>query len=68
MIRATLDTRHFSFEAYGQNSAAARAALIEGLNRHAAMYQLPADWFYADDIEYAEIEIGRAYRDSKLID
>ena len=67
MIRATLDTKNFSFEAYGQNRAAACAALTDGLNRHAAAYQLAADWFCADDIEYSEIEIGRAYRDTEII-
>lgn len=67
MIRATLDTKNFSFEAYGQNRADACAALIEGLNRHAATYQLSADWFCSGDIEYFEIQIGRAYRDSEII-
>jgi hypothetical protein len=68
MIRATLDTRNFCFEAYGQNRADACAVLIEGLNRHATAYQLPVDWFCSDDIEYLEIQIGRAYRDCEAID
>jgi len=67
MIRATLDTKNFSFEAYGQNRAAAHAALTDGLNRHAAAYQLAGNWFCDDDIEYSEIEINRAYRDAEII-
>lgn len=67
MIRATLDTKNFHFEAYGENHIAARDALINGLNRHAAAYDLAADWFSPKNIEYFEIQIGRAYRDSEII-
>lgn len=67
MIRATLDTRNFHFEAYGEDCADASAVLIDGLNRHAIAYQLPADWFSPEDIEHFEIQIGRAYRDSEII-
>jgi hypothetical protein len=67
MIRATLDTKNFHFEAYGEDYAAACAVLIDGLNRHAIAYQLPADWFSPEDIEHFEIQIGRAYRDSEII-
>ena len=67
IIRATLETRKFYFEAYAENEEQACAALIEGLDRHAAAYNLSADWFSADEIECREFELGNAYRDTEII-
>jgi hypothetical protein len=67
IIRATLETRKFYFEAYAESKEQACAALIEGLDRHAAAYKLSADWFYTNEIECTEFELGNAYRDTEII-
>lgn len=67
IIRATLETRNFYFEAYAESKEQARAALIDGLKRHASAYKLSKDWFSADEIEYREFELGNAYRETEII-
>jgi hypothetical protein len=67
IVRATLETRKFYFEAYAQTKSHACAVLMEGLDRHAAAYKLSADWFSADEIECREFELGNAYRDTEII-
>ncbi len=64
---ATLDTRSFSFEAYGDSHDAARAALMRGLARHAEVYRLSPDWFEPGNIEVRGAAFGAAYRDRQLI-
>lgn len=67
IIRATLETRNFYFEAYAQTKSHACAALMEGLDRHAHAYKLSADWFSPNEIEFREFEMGHAYRDTELL-
>jgi hypothetical protein len=67
IIRATLETRKFYFEAYAQTKSHACAALVDGLLRHAAAYKLSEDWFSPDEIEYREFFTGHAYRDTETI-
>ncbi len=63
MIKASLETRRFYFEAYGKNQASAWVALENGLRLHAKEYNLPADWFVIEDIRMDSITCGRCYRD-----
>ena len=67
--RATLDTRNFSFEAFGEDHDSAWGALVQGLARHGRTYQLPPEWFgeYLSEIEVREIALGTAYRGPELI-
>jgi hypothetical protein len=63
--QARLETRNFSFEAYGTTDEKARDALITAFKKHAAQWKISPDWWEdsATDIGYREIELGRAYRD-----
>lgn len=66
MIRATLETRHFSFEAYGKNKAEALDVLRTGWNlKHRQQYPDAREFddLFACDVEYYEIKGGKAYRD-----
>jgi hypothetical protein len=67
--KASLETRNFSFEAYGKSRWAARNALIRGLLRHAQEYQIPDIWWspYRDDIVFNCIGSGVAYRDGEAL-
>lgn len=62
--RASLDTRHFSFEAFGGTDDEACDALRAGLIRHATTYRLEPDWWHAfeDDIEVRSVTLGACYR------
>jgi hypothetical protein len=69
IFRATLSTRHFSFEAFGKTHDSTWGALVQGLNRHGRQYELPVNW-YGDmirDIEVTELAIGGVYRDNQEI-
>lgn len=71
MIRAKLETRHFTFEAYGETEAEALATLRFNWNcEHRRQYAdaIPFDEFVADgDVGLIEIDLGRAYRDGELL-
>ena len=67
MFKAQVDTRNFSFEAYGLNRIQARATLRAGIRRHAKTYATNPDRLIADispDIIITEIEAGQCYRDN----
>ncbi len=66
---ATIDTRSFSFEAYGDSHDSAWGALVQGLHRHGRTHGLGPTWF-ADmlgDINVRGVTFGAAYRDRELI-
>ncbi len=67
ITRARLETRHFTFEAFGESEPHAIAALQSGLNRHAEQYRLPAGWWHImrEDVFCTEIELGACYRDNE---
>lgn len=66
---ATLDTRHFSFEAYGNNEDEAKAVLESALRKHAKQYSLQPEWPDAmiDGCEVREVAVGLGYRDREPI-
>ncbi len=63
--QAALDTRHFSFEAYGVRKSDALMALGDLLRIHGEQYNLGENWCsdWMEDIRYREIEFGVGYRD-----
>jgi len=66
---ATLETRSFSFEAYGDDHDSAWGALVQGLSRHGQSRGLPGNWF-ADclgDIHVRPVTLGAVYRDREPI-
>ena len=69
MIKASLETRNFSFCAYGMTTSHAMNALIRGLKQQAKDYGIESDWFeeYSEDIQCHYIKLNRAYRDSEII-
>lgn len=64
---ATLDTRNFSFEAFGTTQTEARNALKAGCDRHAETYKIKSDFYDDEAIEVREAVIGAAYRDREAI-
>ena len=70
LFHATLDTRNFSFEAYGSTEAEAREAMRNGLAAHVRAYRLIQSDFdaeYADHITVRAVALGAAYRDGERI-
>lgn len=69
IFKAELETRNFSFAAYGDSHVAAHRALTEGLKRHAAQYRIPEDWFkdLEDEIASTPVELGVCYRDREVL-
>jgi hypothetical protein len=68
IVRATLDTINFHFEAYGETAEAARNTLIWTLAKHGEQYRLNYGWYedYISDgswIEYFEFAVGDGFRD-----
>lgn len=66
IYRATLTSRNFRFEAYGDSESSAKNVLIDGLVLHAKQYNLPRDWYVGHyEIEVSGFEFCRAYRDDQ---
>ena len=66
-FRASYETSHFEFEAYGLKEVEARKALVAGLREHTKQYGLLKDWFAPDDINNESFSFGIPYRDSEPI-
>lgn len=69
MIKATLQTSNFTFEAYGQTTAHATNALKRGLDGHASQYGLEANWWQPleADIQTQYFDTCKCYRDGEAI-
>jgi hypothetical protein len=61
---ATLDTRHFSFEAYGESESQAQAALLAGLMR---MYPEAQVREMMQGAEVRLVLLNACYRDRALL-
>lgn len=69
MIKATLQTPNFTFEAYGPTTAHATNALKRGLDGHARQYGLAPDWWrpLEADIYTQYFDTCKCYRDGEAI-
>ena len=67
MIKATLQTPNFTFEAYGPTVAHATNALKRGLAAHAAQYELPPTWADGLEIQTQYFDTCKCYRDGEVI-
>jgi hypothetical protein len=69
MIKASLDTPNFSFEAYGSTTGHAVKALERGLDLHGEQYKLAADWWHAmrSDIATIYFAPSQCYRDGERL-
>jgi hypothetical protein len=64
IFKAFANSRKFSFEAFARTEEEALAALTEGLESHGRQYGLEPRWWEGHlDLEVADYEVGRAYRD-----
>lgn len=70
MWKATLETSHFDFEAYGRTESGARTVLLNGLRAHGRQYGCAKAWYreYIADVQTQEIVSGVCYRDRDLIE
>lgn len=65
-VRMSLDTRHFSFEAFAETEEACRELFLTGLQAHKRAYPGAADDFVESCMEDASImpiKLGQFYRD-----
>lgn len=67
MIKATLQTPNFTFEAYGPTTAHAVNALKRGLDGHTRQYGLAPDWYEPANIETQYFDTCKCYRDGEKI-
>ena len=69
MIKASLDTSNFSFEAYGTSTGHAIKALERGLDLHGKQYKLAADWWHPlrGDIATTYFAQCQCYRDGEQL-
>lgn len=67
MIKATLQTPNFTFEAYGPTTAHAVNALKRGLTAHAGQYGLEPTWYEPANIETQYFDTCKCYRDGEAI-
>jgi len=64
---ASLESRNFTFKAFGETKKQARQTLIDGLHIHAQQYDIDRNWWVDYGIYYEEVEAGTAYRDSEAL-
>ena len=70
MFKASLETRHYSFEAYSTTKSGVKAAMRAGLIAHARQRVLMPGQLIRDlwaDVEIHEVEMGVCYRDRTKI-
>ncbi len=69
IFKASLETRNFSFEAFGETEDAARLTLVEGFGIHAKQYQLGKDWWhqFSEDIVTMPLVMDACYRDRQVL-
>jgi hypothetical protein len=68
MFRAALETRHFSFEAFGETEKHARAMMAELWADHCIEYEQPNNFDeFEDGVNVMEFSIGRGYRDGSEV-
>ena len=67
IYRATYESSHFEFEAYGLTSSEALKALKAGLEKHTEQYDLERGWYSKDDLNIYTFELGVPYRDTDVI-
>jgi hypothetical protein len=65
--KVTLETRSYSFEAYGHSMKEARLVMSLCLKEHARQLNLPDDWHRGMDFNTQEIIVGVGYRDGELM-
>lgn len=69
MWQVTLETRNFTFEAFGETEKEAGDTLTLALQKHADQYRLPRDWWYdfKRDIVSRNLLPRTAYRGPEII-
>ena len=68
MFRAALETRHFSFEAFGETEKHARATMANLWRDHCVQYEQPNNFEeFEDGVNVMEFHIGRGYRDGSEV-
>ena len=68
MFRANLETRHFSFEAFGESEEHARATMAELWANHCIQYEQANNFDeFEDGVNVMEFRLGRGYRDGSHV-
>lgn len=66
---AKVDTRNFSFEAFGRTEKEARDALLAGLYKHRDQYELNESWAddHLEDANVRYVSFGDCLRDREML-
>jgi len=64
---ASLETRHWSFEAHGLDEAGAREAMKRLLDEHGRQCGLPKDWAEAYEVTVRDFAPGTGCRDGMVV-
>jgi len=70
IFKASLQTRKFEFEVYGENEDEIIKILEKGVRKHCKQYEVSVDEFwkeYKRDIQITQIQLNKAYRDLEEI-
>ena len=70
LVRATFETRNFTFDAYGCTEAQALNNLSQGWEEHCKVYKGADPHYLAErleEVEYQTFEEGGCYRDDEQI-
>lgn len=72
IYKASYESSHFSFDAYGKTMTEAVHVLRKTLRKHAEQCRIKKDWFLNESggFEYnlSEVSVGCGYRDSSPIE
>lgn len=70
IFKASLQTRKFEFEVYGENEDEVINILEKGVRKHCKQYEVNVNDFwkeYKQDIQINQIHLNKAYRDYEEI-
>lgn len=70
IIKASLETRHYTFEAYGADREQAATALAATIAKHCAQRGVPGRDFwnsYGDSVVIDQYVLGCGYRDGMML-
>ncbi len=66
-VIASMETRHFSFEAHGLDEEDARRSMLKLLEEHARQCGMPPHWHDQYETRFRDFVPGTGYRDGEIM-